>query len=462
MTRQQALSFLILVPLLAGPLAAADGDLDPSFWSDGRVVLPGTGDYDVNTVLAAPDGSLVVAGTHDPGDGVLEWFWWTVDAGISPPSVCYFAPPGAATQGRAEAAAFDASGRLLLAGSALYDFNRLAVARFSYPDCGLDSDFNVDGYWNVNLPGGIEALTAIAVHPSNGRIVVGGYQQDAFSGESDMVVAVISDSGSLYSGFSGDGWLTLDFADAGNDDYVARVAFDDSGSVFAAGTTDYDGSGTDADWAIAKFDSSGALDPTFDGNGIRAIAWDLGAPDYRLDTLFGLAFDAGSGKLLLAGEAQSTVGYGLAIARLLPSGALDSTFSGDGKVDLAFGNAYSPAREIAVDGLGRIIVAGYFKYPGNDADFFAMRYSTTGALDPTFGFGGLSLIPFDAGPDDHDNDYGWAMAMPAGRVVVAGGVEINAAADYRVGLARLDVGLIFADGLESGGVNLWSSATGVP
>lgn len=451
----------MLLSLSSAPLAAADGDLDPGFWSDGRVVLTGTGDYEVNAVLAAPDGRVVVAGTHDPGDGILEWFWWTVaDSGSPAPSVCYFDPPGAATQGRAEAAVFDSSGRLLLAGSALYDFNRLAMARFSYPDCVLDDGFNADGYWNVDLPGGIEALTAIAVHPPNGRIAVGGYQKDLFSSEYDMVVAVISDSGSLYSGFSGDGWLTLDFADAGYDDFVARVAFDHAGGLFAAGTTDYTGDGADADWAIAKFDSSGALDPSFDGNGIRALAFDLGAPDYRLDELFGLAFDPGSGNLVLAGKAQSTVGSSLAIARLLPSGALDPTFSGDGKVDLAFGDASSPACEVAVDGLGRILVAGYFKYPGNDADFFAMRYSATGELDPTFGFGGLSLIPFDAGPDDHDDDYGWAMAMQGGRVVVAGGVEVNAAGDNRVGLARLDVALIFADGFGSGGVSLWSSSTG--
>ncbi len=451
----------MLVSLLSGPLLAADGDLDPGFWSDGRVVLTGTGDYEVKAVLAAPDGRVVVAGTHDPGNGVLEWFWWTVaGSGSPPPSVCTFEPPGAATQGRAEAATFDTSGRLLLAGSALSDFNRLAMARFSYPDCVLDEGFNVDGYWNVDLPGGIESLTAIAVHPTNGRIAVGGFQKDVLSTEYDMVVAVVSDSGSLYSGFSVNGWLTLDFADAGYDDFVARVAFDHAGGLFAVGTTDYAGDGTDADWAIAKFDSSGALDPAFDGNGIRAIAFDLGAPDYRLDTLFGLAFDASSGKLLLAGEAQSTVGYSLAIARLLPSGALDPTFSDDGKVDLAFGNASSPAREVAVDGLGRTLVAGYLKYPGDDADFFSMRYSATGEPDPTFGFGGLSLVSFDAGPDDHDNDYGWDMAIQTGRVVVAGGVEVNAAADYRVGLARLDVELIFADGFASGGVSLWSSSTG--
>jgi len=405
MTCRKPLVLAIMLTLLAVSLAGADGDLDPDFWSDGRVVLSGSGDFEVNAVVAAADGRVVVAGTHDSGDGVLEWFWWTVaDSGSPPPTVCNFEPPGAPTQGRAEAAIFDTSGRLLLAGSALYDFNRLAVARFSYPDCVLDDDFNVDGYWNVDLPGGIEALTAIAVHPTNGRIAVGGYQQDIISGESDMVVAVISDSGSLDSGFLGNGWLTLDFNDAGYDDFVARVAFDSAGGVFAAGTTDYLGDGTDADWAIAKFDSSGALDPTFDGNGIRALAFDLGAPDYRLDTLFGLAFDASRGKLLLAGEAQSTVGYGLAIARLLPSGA----------------------------------------------------------LDPIFGFGGLSLVPFGAGPDGHDNDYGWAMAMQAGRVVVAGGVEVNAAADYRVGLARLDVPLILADSFECGLVNLWSSSTGVP
>lgn len=120
MRRRMKLVVPMLLALPSAPLAAADGDLDSSFWSDGRVVLSGTGDYEVKAVLAAPDGRVVVAGTHDPGNGVLGWFWWTVaDSGSPPPSVCIFEPPGAATQGRAEAAAFHTSGRLLLAGSAL-------------------------------------------------------------------------------------------------------------------------------------------------------------------------------------------------------------------------------------------------------------------------------------------------------------------------------------------------------
>src|SRR6185369_5549432 len=77
-----------------------------------------------------------------------------------------------------------------------------------------------------------------------------------------------------------------------------------------------------------------------------------------------------------------------ALVRLLPGGALDSSFDGDGLATADFGMIES-ARSVIVLGDGRLVVAGY-RGPvnGNPGDFAVVRFLADGALDTTFGRGG--------------------------------------------------------------------------
>ncbi len=67
--------------LLAAPLAAADGDLDPTFSADGMATVlwdePGTTQAEASGVAALPDGSLVVGGTLGwiPSPDPLTFDW---------------------------------------------------------------------------------------------------------------------------------------------------------------------------------------------------------------------------------------------------------------------------------------------------------------------------------------------------------------------------------------------------
>ncbi len=458
MRTSMALFCPALVLLLATALVAADGDLDTDFWSDGKVYFSGTGSYEVSAVVVAPDDRVVVVGTRDPGAGGPEWFWRSLgDSSAS--GTCYFFPPGGATRGRANAAAFDSFGRLVVAGSARYGSDRLAVARFSYPDCTPDNSFDGDGFWTLDLPGGLEEVMSLAVSPI-GVMALGGYQNNGT--DADLVVALLSYSGALITSFSADGWLTLDPSGAQIDDSVAGVAFDASSKVIAAGTTGYGTNGTNGDWVVARFTLAGVLDPTFDGDGLARIAFDLGGSTARHDALFGLARDPNTGKILLCGSAQSTTDTELAIARLSPDGALDTTFSLDGKVHHALGGGQIRLTEIGVDGLGRVLAAGYREPSASDADLLAVRYTEGGALDSTFTGNGWTIVPFDIGPTSYIDDYGQAMTLQAGRMVLAGEVLINTDFEYRPGLARLDASLILADGFESGGAAEWSASLGFP
>ncbi|MEP7318946.1 MAG: T9SS type A sorting domain-containing protein [Panacibacter sp.] len=97
------------------------------------------------------------------------------------------------------------------------------------------------------------------------------------------------------------------------------------------------------------------------------------------------------------------------------SGALDLSFSGDGKLTTTFYNpiiAYNRASAVRQD--GKILVIGNDSY-GSNATADIARYNTDGSLDKTFGEGGKvrTLVG--------DNFFPWAMAIQQdGKIVAAG------------------------------------------
>lgn len=97
-----------------------------------------------------------------------------------------------------------------------------------------------------------------------------------------------------------------------------------------------------------------------------------------------------------------------------PPGALDDTFSGDGKVKTPVG-AGGEARAMVRQPDGRIVVTGYAG-PGSTTSHAAVRYMPDGSLDPSFGAGGV--VTTSVG---QTSQAGWGAALQAdGRILLAG------------------------------------------
>jgi uncharacterized delta-60 repeat protein len=453
---------LVATLLLGAPsavLPALDGDLDPTFWSGGAVLLDGAVYFEVTALLSAPDGRLVVTGSHrDTFDGAREWFWQRVDDD-SADAVCYFPFPGATTATNS-AATFDGAGRLLLAGDAVYSgSSRLAAARFAYPACLLDDAFDGDGYWTLDIAGGQERLRAVATSDL-GEVAFGGIY-DPTAGSRDLLVVLTSSSGALDPTFSGNGWLTFDPSAAGLFDEVVGIAFDSAGRVVVGGTTLFGDADGGDDWMVTRFTPEGDPDGSFDVDGVARVAFDLESPSAQRDILRAMAIDPNGGEIVLAGAAESDSVYDSALARLLPSGAPDVSFSGDGKLNTSLSGARSELKAVAVDGLGRIYASGFRTPPTLNADFVALRTTAAGALDASFSTDGWTTLGFDASPPNV-LDYSTAAALDDGRWAVAGDVQVGTGAAYRPGLARFEVALIFADGVESGSAGQWTAVVGTP
>lgn len=150
----------------------------------------------------------------------------------------------------------------------------------------------------------------------------------------------------------------------------------------------------------------GDLDPSFGTGGL--VTTDFGG---RGD--FGLAVALQpDGKIVAAGN-SSAVGVfsvNFALARYNADGSLDSTFGTGGTVLTSFGGPLSAAADVVVQPDGRIVAVGI---AGND--FGVARYDANGALDTTFGTGGL--VTTDFGGSDQAN--GVAL-QPDGKIVVVG------------------------------------------
>jgi uncharacterized delta-60 repeat protein len=130
--------------------------------------------------------------------------------------------------------------------------------------------------------------------------------------------------------------------------------------------------------------AAGDLDNTFGGDGrvVTAFAGDA--------TGIAVAVQA-DGKIVVAGR----VAQKFALTRYTTSGALDPTFGGDGRVVTGFaGDAFASGVAIPTD--GRIVAAGRLTpFRGDGSKFALARYNTSGAPDPTFGGDGKVTTGFD-------------------------------------------------------------------
>ena len=171
--------------------------------------------------------------------------------------------------------------------------------------------------------------------------------------------------------------------------------------------------------------TDGALDPTFDADGI--VTTDLTNSDVAYSVVI-----QPDGKIVVAGYTISG-NQDFALARYNTNGSLDTTFDTDGKLttDLG-GNNEDVATSTALQPDGKIVVAGYTNATGGNYDFALARYHSNGTLDTTFDSDG-KLITDLGGPDDEAQ----SMALqPDGKIVVAG--FSNASGIYDFAMVRYE------------------------
>lgn len=257
---------------------------------------------------------------------------------------------------RAEAIALQSDGKILIGGSYTYDSTQPnaiegpLVARLN-SDSSLDTSFGSGGYDHLSTPtapydtsdvevqglavqgdgkivyvgsviggtsthfigrlntGGTSDTTfspgslgsafaqtsfyALALQ-SDGKIVAVGSCVAPSSTNSNFLAVRYNTNGSLDTGFSDDGYRTLDFGGTGEAAY--GVVVQPNGKINVGGSSNAGSGGLD--YALTRFNANGSLDTTFTTDGTDRVLTDLGGSD----NCAGIGRDS-DGKLVLAGYA---------------------------------------------------------------------------------------------------------------------------------------------------------------
>jgi len=268
--------------------------------------------------------------------------------------------------------------------------------------------YNLDGSLDPSFDGDGKVVTAftlggIAIQ-SDGRIVTAGASGIGFG------LARFNPDGSLDPTFDGDGKVETDFGVGAGAGSVAIAA---DGKIVAAGSAG-------GDFALARYNADGSIDPSFDGDG--TVVTDFDEADAAHEVVIQT-----DGRIVAAGSSFFTCGCpdfsdseSFVLARYNADGSLDSSFAGDGKVFTGFGGRVQPANGVVIQADGKMVAAGYVcacrGVQGDPPPDFALaRYNADGSLDPSFDGDGKVITDFGG------NDQAYDVAIQAdGKIVAAG------------------------------------------
>jgi uncharacterized delta-60 repeat protein len=362
-------------------------------------------------------------------------------------------------------------GKIVVASGALADFLQSGwnIARYN-PDGTLDSTFATGGKMTFSLNSRPTQCNSVALQP-DGKIIVAG-THSFITGPPDQTltnprITRLTANGAVEGIFEIPLSLNVNFR-------INDVAVQSDGKILIVGnlfTNAY----------LIRFNSSGTVDTTFDGDGIvnfgatavnavsaqadgKALVagqsgndWAVwrfntnGAPDTSFDFDGVFTGPAGTsdssvaremvirpnGKILTTGNATvGTAGTaGTALVQLNTDGSLDTSFSGDGKVFTAIPNTAGGLDvELQPDGRAVAFSGSPVSTSGSNGGttFGLSRYLSNGELDNSFSGDGINSVSIVANPS--------AIALQPDGKIVASGSTMTGGFGNSFGVARFTGG----------------------
>lgn len=424
---------VLLALVAAGPAAAAPGDLDTTFSTDGRQTSSLGANLNVTDAVEQPDGKIVVVGRIGSGLATKALVARYTAAGVLDPTfgtggkVTAFAGTGTT---QATGVALQPDGKILICGTASISTSDFFVMRF-HANGTLDTTFDTDGKVMTDF-GDSESVYDIALAPS-GKIIVVGYTE--VSGGGDYAIACYNSNGSPDTGFDTDGKVIVSFS--ANFDAAEAVAVLPDGRMMVAG---YSSNGTDFDFSLLRLLANGALDTAFDTDG--RVVTDFSGRDDRGHAMCVQP----NGDIIVAGESVVTELPAMtevpqvALARYRwVNGALDATFGTGGKfLATTIASEGCAAKSVALQPDGKILVGGYAVEadPNNRDQFLTLRFTVGGSLDPTFSGDGIALDLFGFTDLNAGCSGSAVLWQGSGRILTVGEARASNSATPTIALVR--------------------------
>ena len=266
---------------------------------------------------------------------------------------------------------------------------------------GLDSSFGTNGILRSGMSASEQDRFMAVAFGQDGSFFAAGFVSQG--GDQAMALAKFSPTGAPDKAFGRDGVATVNVAAGGKTAEIARsVAVQSTGKIIISGPVEHDPTAAgdaarDTDIAVVRFDAQGKLDLGFGKEGIARV--DLGAGKatsataFVGDTTWGLASLTGdkvvafASKLTTAGGDRTDTDY--VLVGLTATGALDSSFGSAGTVVVDVKSSADNPRGVYVQPDGKLLATGYSTVD-DVVQPVLIRTSPTGALDTSFGTGGIA------------------------------------------------------------------------
>lgn len=262
-----------------------------------------------------------------------------------------------------------ADGKILTYGFyTLFGFGRTSVLFRFNSDGAIDNSFGQNGMVLLEGQTPIESGNAIIIQPDN-KIIVLGALQSSLDNSSLFQLRRFNNNGQIDSTFGIDGIVNTTFGFLQN--FPTAITLQTDGKIVAVGRASNR-------TAIARYNTNGSLDTTFDGDG-------------KVLTLFGLTSFASfvsvfpDGKILTVGTAAptNTTIINFSIVRYNANGSLDNSFDGDGRVlmpvDEQINASYNGIESVVQQPDGKFLIFTWGAI---------RRYNSDGTVDITFGVNG--------------------------------------------------------------------------
>jgi len=311
--------------------------------------------------------------------------------------------PETSSEDRCSDVGVDGLGRIVLGGyykQGTSDWRALVV-RLD-PSGVDDTTFATNGVANIQQD---RRWRAIAIQSDNKVLLTGTDHQGTV-----FKVFRFDDVGALDSGFDADGLAIVDPAAAYDNDRPHAVALSNSGDVIIAGQSFVNGE--DFAFSLVRFTSAGAFDPTFGVAGFAQYSFVNGGVDDIANAMVIQPDD----KIIAAGSTEGTF-LEIGVMRLNADGSLDSSFGSGGKQSIASATGSLDGYGVALQGDGKIVVAGSHVVGAGTPDVALVRFNADGSMDTSFGPNGTGLVIQDLGGSEWFNDVA---IDSSGKIVAAG------------------------------------------
>jgi len=282
-------------------------------------------------------------------------------------------------------------------------------------DGDIDGTFGSGGVAQAHLDDA-RIYPKASVVSADGAVFVASLMESMSSGERLIAISKFTAAGVPDASFSFDGNVVTDFGGDNNDNELGDLLIQPDGKLVVIGSSRF-GSSAFTDFAIERLNADGSIDTSFgQGTGRVHIAFDAGAA--TSDLAIAGAFLPNGGIAVAGSCAQD-----FCVAALNANGTLNIAFNGSGKKLVSFdgvGGHQDAARAIAADTNGNLFVAGMIVDDAAETiDIGVAKLTSSGALDSSFSTDGRLVIAFDPANSDVQDDAS-GVILQGDRIIVSG------------------------------------------